>query len=334
MEEVAIVGAGVCGLRAASLLAGRGVSVAVFDKGRGVGGRTASRHRPGAPGHDHGAQYFTAKSRDFADVAAAWQRAGVVAAWRPRLGVWDGERLIEKDAGGPTRFVGQPSMRAMTEALAACLAPGAVRIGVRVEGVEVAPGGGYLLTSEAETLGRFDRVGLAVPAPQAAPLAAAVAPRLAEAAGRVRFLPTWAALLRFGAPLPVALDAAFGNAGPIAWWAREASKPGRSPDPGDERVVVHAGAAFSLAERDSAPERVVDALTAALGEVVGRRLDPSAGTAHRWLYARPEQGLSVGALVEEGVAMAGDWTGEGGRVQSAWAAGSALAEALLAGGGG
>ena len=43
MTRVAIIGAGISGLACARQLVKAGVSVVVFDKGRGIGGRVATR---------------------------------------------------------------------------------------------------------------------------------------------------------------------------------------------------------------------------------------------------------------------------------------------------
>ena len=60
--QIAIVGTGMAGLSCATRLAALGHEVALFDKGRGPGGRMATR-RVEADGtllrFDHGAQYFT-----------------------------------------------------------------------------------------------------------------------------------------------------------------------------------------------------------------------------------------------------------------------------------
>jgi hypothetical protein len=53
-RSVAILGAGIAGATAARRLADAGLKVRVFDKGRGVGGRMATR-RIGAIQFDHGA---------------------------------------------------------------------------------------------------------------------------------------------------------------------------------------------------------------------------------------------------------------------------------------
>ena len=83
--SVAIIGAGLSGLTAAHhLLAASSDSqppkVLVVDKGRGVGGRLATR-RMGDATLDHGAQFFTVRTEEFAAAVEGWLSAGVVSEW-------------------------------------------------------------------------------------------------------------------------------------------------------------------------------------------------------------------------------------------------------------
>lgn len=79
---VVIVGAGLSGLVAAQTLTDAGRSVVLLDKGRSPGGRLATR-RLGGPTHraDSGAQFFTVRSVDFADLVHTWRRAGIIEEW-------------------------------------------------------------------------------------------------------------------------------------------------------------------------------------------------------------------------------------------------------------
>lgn len=102
-----VVGAGLSGLVAARELFTAGHQVTVFDKGRSVGGRLATRRMSGAR-LDHGAQFFTVRSEQFASVVRGWSEAGVVREWC---------RGFESADGHP-RYVGDEGMTSIAKHLA------------------------------------------------------------------------------------------------------------------------------------------------------------------------------------------------------------------------
>src|ERR671910_2039609 len=77
-----VVGAGISGLLAAHELQSEGWRVTVLDKGRGVGGRMATR-RLGEGNFDHGAQFFTVRDDRFASLVEGWLTAGAAGGWAP-----------------------------------------------------------------------------------------------------------------------------------------------------------------------------------------------------------------------------------------------------------
>ena len=79
-DPVLIIGAGMAGLTAARQLHEANLPVLVVDKGRGVGGRMATR-RIGHGRVDHGAQCFTVRDQHFALCVSDGQVAGVVSRW-------------------------------------------------------------------------------------------------------------------------------------------------------------------------------------------------------------------------------------------------------------
>ena len=84
-SPVLIVGAGLAGLVAANALAQSGRAAIVLDKAVSPGGRLATRRMPGVGGRsarlDHGAQFFTVRSPDFAELVHGWRRGGIVREW-------------------------------------------------------------------------------------------------------------------------------------------------------------------------------------------------------------------------------------------------------------
>ncbi|GJP31285.1 hypothetical protein CLOM_g10668 [Closterium sp. NIES-68] len=108
--RIAVVGAGISGLVAASILAERGAHVAVFDLGRGPGGRMSQRREkitvspladaseagdlPSLEARfDHGAQCFTVSDPNVLSfLERRFGGTGALAEWKGRFGVWDAER--------------------------------------------------------------------------------------------------------------------------------------------------------------------------------------------------------------------------------------------------
>ena len=80
-----IIGAGVSGLAAARTLHDANHSVMLLDKGRGVGGRAATRKLGDreAPGGrwDHGAQYFTLRSPALRQTLTGWGAMAPISPW-------------------------------------------------------------------------------------------------------------------------------------------------------------------------------------------------------------------------------------------------------------
>ena len=82
--SVAVIGAGIAGISAARHLHEAGISVDIFDKSRGSGGRMSSK-RTEQGEFDVGTQYFTARNSAFRAAVEHWQEQGWVA---NRLADW------------------------------------------------------------------------------------------------------------------------------------------------------------------------------------------------------------------------------------------------------
>ena len=78
--EVLIIGAGISGLICATELRKVDKSVRILDKGRGLGGRMATRRMAGGR-LDHGAQYFTVRDPRLQAYADDWLAAGIIKEW-------------------------------------------------------------------------------------------------------------------------------------------------------------------------------------------------------------------------------------------------------------
>ncbi|MGB0743866.1 MAG: NAD(P)/FAD-dependent oxidoreductase [Opitutales bacterium] len=78
--DALIIGAGISGLLCATELNRAGVSVQLVDKGRGYGGRMATRRMAGGR-LDHGAQFFTVRDARLQAYVDEWLDAGIIKEW-------------------------------------------------------------------------------------------------------------------------------------------------------------------------------------------------------------------------------------------------------------
>ncbi len=376
------------GLSAARALVARGRAVVVYDKGRGPGGRMSSRRAESGAGRDdaprqagrgglvfdHGAQFFTARDRRFVSQVDRWQRQGVVMPWNGRfVTLAAGQTVATAEERPPEEswWVGAPTMSAVTKDLAAGLD---LRCGAPVTSLRRARSdGAWLVGREGETPEAFDRLIVTLPPVQAAALLGHPDSQIAQGeAGlalldrlrRVEMAPCWAVMAAFDARLACAADAVkvTDPLAPIAWAARDSSKPQR---PAGERWVIHASPAWSVEHLESSADAVAALLLRALGAMLAEpalaasEVVPAYCSAHRWRYAktmrplapapvqaatsvpqtaRPEADGAAAAsqpeaevrlLADLNLVLAGDWT-IGARVESAWLSGQTAAD-LIAG---
>ncbi len=118
ISDCLIVGSGMCGLTAANILHDNGISVTVLDKGRGIGGRIATRrfsHEMTGEGvFDYGAQYFTVRDERFKKWVDKWIEIGIVNKWSEGFINTEGDLKIDnKD-----RYIGRENMRQITKYMA------------------------------------------------------------------------------------------------------------------------------------------------------------------------------------------------------------------------
>jgi len=149
--RIIIVGAGLSGLMAARESDARGHEVIVFDKGRGVGGRLATRRIKDAT-LDHGAQFFTVRSEEFQNRVDEWITAGVVHEWC---------RGFSEEDGHP-RYVGASGMTSIAKHLAIGLD---VRLSTLVFSLSRAETD-WVITTDDGVDHHADRVILTAPIPQ------------------------------------------------------------------------------------------------------------------------------------------------------------------------
>ena len=306
-EHTAVIGAGLAGLTCARALAGAGHSVVVFDKGRGLGGRMASRRKDGWR-FDHGAVVLRPTDDAFTAFLATTHDMGHTEPW---------------DAA--TGWTGVPGMSTVVKSLARGLE---IVSSQRVTGLSKTDAGWKIDgPQDAEDL-IFDGVILAIPHPQAQEVLAPW-PALSALIEKAQMQPCWTLMVGFDAPLATDITYSDSSSDPISVIARETAKPGRSL-PGDG-WVIQANADWTSSHLELAQSQIEALLlNAFFKEIACDPVTPAISMAHRWRYALTTTPLGRAYVMDAslGIAVCGDWC-LGKTAQAAHDSGRSLAAAII-----
>lgn len=322
---VAVIGAGMAGVTAASVLKDV-ADVTIFEKARGPGGRMSSRRAENEMRFDHGARYFTARDDAFKAYIAQAEKDGAATQWNPRaLTPQEGKDPFLRDRFEP-RYVATPAMNALCKREAEAVT---LKTQTRITAIEKRGNDTFLQDENGAEYGPFAFVIIAAPAPQTADLLPADCP-LTDRVRNVKMTGCFTLMAGFDAPPPAfnwdALE--MPDAEMIQSVTLEHSKPGRA---GAFALTAHTTNAWAETHME---DRLPDTETAIFAEtcrLIGEDLPPPLYLAlHRWRYADVENPLGEPCLTDSGnnLAVCGDWC-IAGRVEAAFLSGKAAGEQAL-----
>lgn len=297
------------GLTAARQLREAGLPVVVCDKGRGVGGRMATR-RIGEQRFDHGAQYFSAVSPRFRETVAGWVADGIAEEWF--------------QVSGKPRYRGCQGMNAIAKHLAAGLD---LRLSTRIMSVEPDGQRWQALTEAGERITAAGLI-LTAPVPQSLEILGDCKDLLPSTLPSVSYHPCFALMAVLNRPsgLPAPGFQRI-QEGPLAWIADNTRK-GITTGPG--ALTLHASASFTRTNYDAPPAEVAGQMIEAARPWLGGA-QISEWQLHRWRYSLvsssgPEPCCFIASPAP--LVLAGDALG-GARIEGAFLSGYAAALALV-----
>lgn len=321
MTKILIIGAGMSGLTAARELHSNGHQVTVVDKGRGVGGRMATRRFAGGK-FDHGAQFFTARSDEFKAATEKWQRENVAQHW------FDGTPTPDEPAknDGHPRYCGSAGMTGINKHLMQNLD---VQLGHEIAMLTRANGLWTAATANGTEFSGEELI-LTAPIPQSLKLFDS-SDQLLPAAMRatlesVTYEPCFAVLAQLDGPSKIAAPGLFYVNGDPIWWIADNFQKGVSPIEGS--VTIHSSGGWARAHFDDDQTQVGEALIEASKEWLGRSVQEF--QVRRWRYSKPENPLDIGCARDENCAVtfAGDAL-MGAKIEGAFTSGLMAARNLV-----
>ena len=308
-----VIGAGIAGLMAATILSTAGVSVRIVDKGRGPGGRMATRRWAGAV-FDHGDQFFTVRDARFARWVEQWRVLGLVQPWY--------------DLGNTGRhYRGGPGMTAIAKHLASKLdvqRQAFVEKVIRLDDQwQVVVRGGEILTAS--------HLLVTAPVPQALTLLDASLMELEKADQHalraVHYHRCIAALATLDRPSGITKhQGALKLSGEPIQWISDNYRKGISTEV--PSVTIQSTPSFAEEHWDTKDSIRIPILLEAASEFLSANVISFHG--HRWGYSQPTSAFGKEAFVVSRLrlALAGDGFA-GGRVEGAAVSGLTAGESLV-----
>lgn len=321
-DLIIVVGAGMAGLVAARRLQDAGREVLLLDKGRGVGGRMATRRIQGVR-FDHGAQFFTVKDARFGRMVGQWQAQGLVSEWSRGFATDRGQMPADQHP----RYKANQGMTSIPKAIAEGLN---IQLQARVDFISKDDGGWLVQLESGETI-KGQTLILTPPVPQSLALLEKGGVVLDEEMQRplsdIRYHSCLALMALFDGPSKIPSPGGmYLSQGPLSWMGDSRQKGISDQGFG---VTIHAGPAFSRDhwQTDKA-EVAAEMLQAAETWLYGRPID---WQLHRWRYTGPVKPYPLPFIYVPGpspLVFAGDAFG-GPRVEGAFLSGWAAAGMLL-----
>ena len=302
--DVLIIGSGMSGLVAARELTRAGRDVLVIDKGRGVGGRMATRRSDDAT-YDHGAQFISARSPEFVSMISEWTDAGVATLWSNGFAdglAGDGSLLTTAADGSRTphmpardghpRYRGVPGMTSIPKHLAEGLR---IRTSVKAMAIAATDEGSTVTLEDGSTIAAASTV-LTAPVPQSLVLltegGTVIGADARSELERIKYAPCLVLLgishERVALPDPGVLR----FPGKDLEWIADNSRKGISGR--ENALTIHMGHEFSANHYDASDEEIFAGINAALRGQLEEEIGWDEWQVKKWRYSRPLSPLDVG----------------------------------------
>ena len=296
-SDCIIIGGGITGLTIANILQRNGIKVTVLDKGKGIGGRLATRRVDRGDSiegvFDYGAQYFSVDNPQFQVWVDDWLKNGVVKEWCRGFNRTDGQIL----------YCGVNGTRAIAKYLAKDL-----DVHTKTKVVRVKYNKKWLVETQSDRQYEGDMLVITSPVPQSLsllddsliPLPLEVRFSLEE----IEYYPCITVLALLEKPSKIPIPGGIALEDDALAWLGDNHQKGISPN--GYAVTIHANHQFSDYYWDSDDAEIAYKLFIAAADYLDSTV--MRYQLHRWRYSVPKTFYSEPCLtlLELPLVMAGD----------------------------
>ena len=323
-KSIAIIGAGLSGLTVFHKLK-NAADITIFEKSTKVGGRISARVN-GNFEFDHGAQFFTAKDKNFRSFLEPFIEREVVKQWNARFAEINGSQIEFQSKWGSEfpHYIGAPAMNSFLDSLSH---NARIIFEKKVEGIKLHDDLWELYDNDHNSLGCYDWVISAVPAPQTNE----IFPRdfnFWDILSKIKMSSCFSLMVGFREPIELGFDAAIVNNSDISWISLNSSKPDRMGNPS---VLVHSSNKWADKNIDIEPEKASHHLLDTLSNTIDLPFDNLAFKDLKfWRYANvsKQNNNQIFLDVANRLGACGDWCIKG-RVEAAFQSGEIIAKELF-----
>lgn len=318
--KIIVIGAGISGCSCAYQLSRAGHDVTVVEKGRGVGGRMATRRMDGAR-IDHGAQFFTTRDPRLQALNQGWIKEKRVAPWYDQV-------PGRPDVPGDMRYRGLKGMTCPAKSLTQNCAHA---LNFFVEKIQHNKNWKIFERAGEERVLEADHLVVTIPSVQMRDLffrsEIDLGKETMSKLKAIRHTRCLAILGILDRPSELTHPGAVTHPYEYVDWLSDNQIKGISETPA---ITLHTSAEFSDKYWDVPDYEWVDKLVAPAEDVLGAKI--SKWVSHRWGFAKPlvTFGASHHHVAELGLTLAGDGFG-GERVERAAISGLEAAAQILGG---
>ena len=343
-NSLLIIGAGISGLAVARALreniSPNKLSIDIVEKSRGFGGRMSCRQTKVGTSllfFDHGAQFFTARTKEFQILLTPLIKSGLIREWLPKLVTLSATKKIYKRDWFEKHYICCHGMNGLAKSLVSQLKGNDVNIrtNAKVKNIirlNASSGKKHWqaqIGEEEQKLG-YDWIISSIPAQQNLQIfhKAQLKPSLnLESFGHS---PCFSFMLALKSNFSLPFDAAVVKESPISWISNTSSR--RANDSIDG-LVIHSTNTWAEENIEKDNEAIADILFENLTRIL-MKIDNSYGNLaqnidhtdiHRWAHAKTKNKAGRDFLInkDQGLGFCGDWC-IGNRVEDAFVSGNKL----------